>query len=427
MHAATLSTLYARITIPHSLIFAKFLNRIIEHPSLGSIVRRIDFSHFNPTGAGMSESERRQRRYLIPETILTFLSLAPNLKEFLAQLHIDDELDANVIEMLFCDMKKLRAIDFCACSSEKFKNSMHWVIKNSPLPAALTITRLSLHECAILDKSVYTTLLPRMPHLTHLDVTHTRITDDALHSIPKTAKLTHLNLSKCGSLTGESVVDFVRNHPAAKTLVYLNLAMDVKHCEMLSSKDITTLLPTLPKSLRSLNLKGSKLGKEHIELLLPLTKHIEELGLGRHLELNDITNLFIPSQSASIPEQISWIPHSLHYIDASDLSLAQLDLGTLFSSRNPILKTLSQPFEVLEVSEEVMKRLRNAETAVGNAGWSLQELGRRAWLVRGKSGEKKGDCGEREWKWGATFWGMRKVAVARAEVGGMYGHYMFKK
>lgn len=41
-------------------------------------------------------------------------------------------------------------------------------------------------------------------------------------------------------------------------------------------------------------------------------------------------------------------------------------------------------------------------------------------------GEAEKDDGGRSWKWGARFWGMRKVPVARAEVGGMYGHYMFK-
>lgn len=431
MHAATLSTLYAHITLPHSRIFAKFLARVNEHGSLGSIVRRLDFSHFNPTGAGMTARERAETRNLIPETILECLSLVPNLKEFLAQEHIDDDLDSAVIEKLFCGLEKLRAIDFCACSSAKFKNAFHAVIRAepSPLPSVLPITRLSLHECQVLDASVYDILLPRMPHLTHLDVAHTRISDDALHSIPRTAHLTHLNLSKCGSLSGESVVDFLTNHPAAKSLVYLNLAMDVKSHEMLSSSEITALLPVLPKSLRSLNLKGSKMGAEHIDLLLPLTKHLEELGLGRHLTLSHITRLFVPNESAPVEDQLSWIPHTLRYIDVSDLSSTQLDLSTLFGSSCPVLKSAAHPLEVLEVGAEVMKRLERADTTLKRVGWCVKDAGRRAWLVRVK---REGDVdfqdtGAREWKWGATYWGMRKVAVARADVGGMYGHYMFKK
>jgi hypothetical protein len=289
-----------------------------------------------------------------------------------------------------------------------------------------------------LDSSVYDILLPKMPHLTHLDVAHTRITDQALHSIPKTARLTHLNLSKCSYLSGSSVVEFLTNHPAARSLVYLNLAMDVKSHEMLSSNEITALLPILPSSLRSLNLKGSKMIGEHIPFLLPLTKHLEELGLGRHLELADLTRLFVPDESAELEEQLAWTPHTLRYIDVSDLSAQQLDLGTMFGSTCPVLKSHAYPLEVLEVGPDVHKRLQRAEMTVKRVGWCVQEAGRRAWLVRKK---KDGD-----WKWGATYWGMRKVAVARAEVGGMvslipfwiglaeeeltwmqYGHYMFKK
>lgn len=426
IHSATLSTLYAQVTIPHSRIFRKFLSHISSHPALGTIVRRLDFSHFNPTGAGMTARERAQTQNLIPETLLESLRLTTNLQEFLAQEHIDDELSPAVLKTLLCDLPKLKALDLCACSSTSFRDSFNSIISAQILPATLPIARLSLHECTILPSSVFDNLLPRLPRLTHLDVAHTRITDAALHSIPHTACLTHLNLSKCSLLSGASVVNFLTTHPAAKSLVYLNLAMDVKSAEMLSSDDITSLLPCLPTSLRSLNLKGSKMGKEHIELLLPITKHVEELGLGRHLDLRELTRLFVPDSNLPLAEQVAWIPHSLRYVDVSDLSIAQMDLGTLFGSSCPVLKTVAEPLDVLEVSAEVLKRLEKAPD-VKRVGWCVKEAGRRGWLVRlPREGGIK-DEGGRSWKWGATYWGMRKVPVARAEVGGIYGHYMFKK
>lgn len=426
IHSATLSTLYAQVTIPHSRIFRKFLSHISSHPALGTIVRRLDFSHFNPTGAGMTARERAQTQNLIPETLLESLRLTTNLQEFLAQEHIDDELSPAVLKTLLCDLPKLKALDLCACSSTSFRDSFNSIISAQILPAALPIARLSLHECTILPSSVFDNILPRLPRLTHLDVAHTRITDAALHSIPHTACLTHLNLSKCSLLSGASVVNFLTTHPAAKSLVYLNLAMDVKSAEMLSSDDITSLLPGLPTSLRSLNLKGSKMGKEHIELLLPITKHVEELGLGRHLDLRELTRLFVPNSNLPLAEQVAWIPHSLRYVDVSDLSIAQMDLGTLFGSSCPVLKTVAEPLDVLEVSAEVLKRLEKAPD-VKRVGWCVKEAGRRGWLVRlPREGGIK-DEGGRSWKWGATYWGMRKVPVARAEVGGIYGHYMFKK
>ncbi len=202
--------------------------------------------------------------------------------------------------------------------------------------------------------------------------------------------------------------------------------MDVKSHEMLTAEDITALLPILPNSLRSLNLKGSKMDKSHIALLLPLTKHLEELGLGRHLDLTSLTQLFVPDENLPVEEQMAWVSHSLHYIDVSDLGVAQLDLGTLFGSSCPILTTLTEPLEVVEIGAEVFKKIEKAQ-AVKRVGWCVKEAGRSGWLVRVRGGEGKIDSGAREWKWGACYWGMRKVPVARAEVGGMYGHYMFKR
>lgn len=58
----------------------------------------------------------------------------------------------------------------------------------------------------------------------------------------------------------------------------------------------------------------------------------------------------------------------------------------------------------------------------------LQETGRRVSCVRLRGGGDAGsdvdrDTGERKWKMGAREWGVRKVAVARQEGGGMYAFY----
>jgi len=411
----------------------------------------------------MTARQRAETKNLIPETICECLELTPNLQEFLAQEHIGDDLDSNVLRILLCKLPKMVALDFCACSSATFRDNFLGVIEASPspLPAMLPIKRLSLHECTILPPVVYTTLLPKLAHLTHLDVSHTRTSDEALHSIPATARLTHLNLSKCSFLTGASVVDFLTNHPAAKSLVYLNLSMDIKSHELFTADELTALLPVLPSTLRSLNLKGSQMDKSHVPLLLPLTKHVEELGLGFHFDLNCITALLFPSAKSTVEEQMAWVPHSLRYIDASDLILQQMDLGTMFGMSCPVLKSASEPLEVIEIGAAVAQRVSlTGESSLARLGWCFKEVGRRGWLVREgggrgfgdgnvdgvavtrgeKSGEgkkaeddeemmkkKKRDNGARKWKMGAMFWGMRKVPVGVAEVGGMYGHYMFKR
>lgn len=154
----------------------------------------------------------------------------------------------------------------------------------------------------------------------------------------------------------------------------------------------------------------------HIPLLLPLSKHIEELGLGRHLSLPDIQALFVPDEKLPLPQQLSWTPHSLRYIDVSDLSSAELDLGSLFGPRCPVLKSVAEPLEVIEVGADVLKRLERSKPVLDRVGWCVKEAGRRAWLVRKR--DRVTDDGARGWKWGACYWGMRKVPVARAEVGG---------
>lgn len=438
MHAATLATLYSHVTIPHSKVFRKFLARIAAHPSLGTIVRRLDFSHFNPTGAGLTARERAQTKNLTSKTLLQCLELLPNLREFLAQEHIDEDLSANVIRKLF-EIPRLQALDFCASSSTPFRDAMMMVFRSTQsldLPQVMPITRLSFHECTILPSAIFESLLPRLPYLTHLDVTHTRITDEALTLIPQSARLTHLNLSKCSSLSGEKVVTFLGTHSAVKdTLIYLNLLMDAKSHEMLDSNDISALLPKLPGTLRSLNLKGSKMSRDNLRLLRPLTKHLEELGIGRKLPFEDISSLLGPLSEGQEDENEPWVPHTVRYLDISDFEASQLDFGLLFGSKTTILTSRTLPLEVIEVGPKAFDKLKEKEHVCKYFGWVAKEAGRRGWLVRDinlKSGavrepEARPDDGHRAWKMGATSWGMRKIPVTRTEVGGMYGLYMFKR
>ncbi|KAJ4306703.1 hypothetical protein N0V88_000067 [Collariella sp. IMI 366227] len=311
LHVATLSTLYTRITIPHSRIFHKFLTHITAHPELGTIVRRLDFCHFNPSQLFSTAAERSRARNLTSETLLRCLELTPLLQEFLGQEYIDEDLDA---------------------------------------------ARLSLHKCLTLPSSVFEALLPRLTRLTHLDVAGTRITDAALESIPPTARITHLNLAKCTLLSARAVTDFLARHPAVRNLQFLSLATDARSHQSFDADDITQLLPVLPRSLKSLSLKGSKMAPSHIDLLRPLTKNLEELALGRAITLKDVNRLFVPDEDDSddVAMQIDWVPHSLRYLDLSDFWGAELDLVYLFGSRCAVLKGFSEPLEVVELAEDVM-------------------------------------------------------------------------
>ncbi|KAI1851668.1 hypothetical protein JX265_010751 [Neoarthrinium moseri] len=427
LHTATLHALYRNITIPHSRIFRKFLNHLTLNQELGTIVRRLDFSHFNPTTLFSTASERATTQNLTPETLSQCLQLTPFLREFLAQEYIDDEIDEGVLQKLFFGMERLKALDFTGCSSPEFKNAMTAIVSRE-WPEMLSITRLSLHKCINLPTEVFTTILPRLCNLTHLDVAGTRITDEALQSIPHTARITHLNLAKCKGLTSENVIDFIKNHPAAKSLVCLSLASDARSHQLLDEDDLDQLLPALPSSLRSLSLKGSRMDASHIDALRPLTKHLEELALGRRLKIGDIERLFRPDENDDdMSMEIDWEPHTLKYLDISDYAATELDLGALLNSRSSIMEKYSAPLEVIEVIDDLYTRLSKSPT-VQRSGWTVTEFGSRAWLVRVHSPDDgPRDSGLRSWKMGASFWGMRKIPMATQEVGGMYGSYMFKR
>jgi len=431
LHYATLTTLYSKITIPHSRIFRKFLNHVAAHPTLGTIVRRLDFCHFNPGQLFLTAAERSQARNLTSETLLQCLELTPNLQEFLAQEYIDDDLSEAVLRKLFLGLPRIKALDFCGCTSAKFKNAFSAAITGPDWPVALTIRRLSFHKCLTLPSSVFEHILPRCPRLTHLDVAGTRVTDAALHSIPASARITHLNLAKCTLLSARAVIDFLAHHPAARELVFLSLATDARSHELFDAEHVSELLPLLPPTLKSLSLKGARMEKEHIRGLRRLSKHLEELAVGRGLTLSDVNRLFVPDEPASEGEavqmQLDWVPHSLRYIDLSDFWGTELDLVYLVSSSEcAILKSFSEPLEVVELAEDVFRRVSKSGVAhsLQRMGWRLSEVGSRGWIVRDTKGKKRDD-GRRRWKMGAESWGMRKIPVARAEVGGMYGSFMF--
>jgi hypothetical protein len=427
LHTATLHALYRNITIPHSRIFRKFLAHVSQNNELGTIVRRLDFSHFNPTALFSTAAERATTRNLTPETLLQCLQLTPYVREFLAQEHIDDEINVDVLEKIFFGLDRLQAVDFTGCSSSTFKNSMTSILSSS-WPDKLSITRLSLHKCMNLLPEVFETLLPRLSNLTHLDVADTRITDEALQSIPHSARISHLNLAKCKELTAEKVIDFLSNHGAVRdSLVFLSLAADARSHQLLDVDDVTSLLPILPNTLRSLSLKGSKMDASHIDLLRPLTKHLEELALGRRLHISDIDRLFKPDENDDdVSMELDWVPHTLKYLDLSDYAASELDLSAMFGNNTSIMKKYSEPLDVVEITDTLYSRLSGA-AAIPRAGWTVTEFGSRAWLVRQHSEAEPRDTGLRDWKLGASFWGMRKIPMAKAEVGGMYGSYMFKR
>ena len=435
LHSCTLSILYRNITIPHSTIFSKMLRHLKQYPALGTIVRRLDFSHFTSVGLGRTRQMNTEIQNLTADSLLECLSMLPLLNEFLAQESVDENLSGAVLTKLLCNLPSLKAVDFCGCSSTDFADSLdNLVTAPGLLPPTINIRRLGLHECYTVSADAFHFLLPRLKDLTHLDVSRTQVTDAALARIPADARLTHLNLGRCTRVTGRGIVEFLTIHPAVKdSLVYLNLMSDISRYRLLGEGDVAKLLPSLPSTLRSLNLNGAKLHESHFDLIRPLTKHLEELALAHApFSMRQINSLFVPSVNTTTtivatPEEQSWIPHTLRYIDLT--GIPSITQATLYSNSCAICWETSRPLEVVELGEDVIRPLKSRETSNKKMGWTVRELGRRGWYVRLPKADGTGniDDGGRWWKMGAHWWGMRKLPVARGDVGGLYGHYMFKR
>lgn len=440
LHAATLSVLYRNMTFPHSIIFSKALSHLSQYPALGTLVRRLDFSHFTSVGLGRTKQMNAEIQNLTPKTLLKCLELLPNLKECLLSEHVEPDINAEIVRKLLTGLSNLQAVDFCGCSSQSFSGMvMEALTPTEDLPSSLpNLKRISLHECSSLPPAAFEILLPRLTNLTHLDLSHTQITESALFAIPETANITHLSLSRCTRLSGSRVVEFLTTHPAVcNCIVFLNLLSDPSRYRLLEQEDVEALLPKLPPTLRSLNLGGARITSDHTPLLIPLTKHLEELGLcSAELSGKDLNSFFVPPKKpqdgadAMEVEDIRWTPSSLCYLDLSKVS--QLSVGTIFNTNICALLTQqSYPLQVIEFSDKIIAPLRDrVKSHKPTSDWKVRELGRRGWYVRDPStlpSSQPTDDGSRWWKMGARWWGMRKIPVAVGEVGGIYGHYMFKK
>ncbi|OJJ59542.1 hypothetical protein ASPSYDRAFT_879955 [Aspergillus sydowii CBS 593.65] len=447
LHAATLSVLYRNMTFPHSVIFSKALNHMSQYPALGTLVRRLDFSHFTSVGLGRTKQMNSEIQNLTSTTLLKFLELLPNLKECLLQEHLEGDISVEVLTKLFTGLPNLTGLDFCGSSSSAFSTIFHQSLHaGRGLPLTLpNLRRISFHECSGIPSSSYEILFPKLINLTHLDLTHTQVSEDALFAIPETARITHLSLSRCIRLGGPRVVEFLTTHPAVKdSLVFLNVMTDASRYRLLEEDDVRKLLPKLPTSLRSLNLGGARITSDHTEALIPLTKHLEELGLSSaDLSAQDLSRFFAPPQpkvetetetetdtdTASGLDVAPWQPPSLCYLDLT--KVPRLTVGTVFNTNNCLLLTKqSYPLQVIEFNDKLITPLREKpKNTKSSPDWTVRELGRRGWYVRDPASmpDTPIDDGSRSWKMGARWWGMRKIPVAVGDVGGLYGHYMFKR
>lgn len=268
-----------------SNMFYSFLLTLMKKPALGKFVEGLDFQEFTAVGLGRSGRMLSQIQNLTERTILKCLELTPNLKQFLSSESIEGDISPQIVHCLFNSLPKLESIDFCGSSGFNFVHSFDNL---SVINMNYQIKRLSFHDCTDFNAKALRGILPRLPNLERLDLTHTRVVaSDLAAGLNKNCRLTHISLSKCSNIgVTHSFMNLLINHPSInnRELVWLNLQNDYS-VALLKSEAITYLLEHLKcTNLRYLNLNGySEINEGHLEIITRRFAKLESLSVS-HLQ-----------------------------------------------------------------------------------------------------------------------------------------------
>lgn len=356
--------LYRRVAFPYPHTFEKFRHSI-ERTGYGALVRVLDFSAFTSVGLGRTGKMMQEIQMVTSTTILRALELCPNLNEFLVAESVDNDIDARVVSRL-CAMPLVNTLDFCACTSRQgFVAALaSSAISDESGPPLHSLSKLSFHACSTIPNDVLARIMPKLVSLTRLDLTHTLVTPDVLLSLPDTARITHLSLSKCVKLNSHGLLKFLLLHPATRHLEWLNLMFESTKPVPLSNDDFETILRYLPP-LKYLNLYGLPFTEKHLRHLVHMTD-LRALSLGYADIRLEVLFKFI----AQMP--------SLRYLDLTGnpyVSVWTLQDASFYKQ----LERANPRISIVEVSADKMKNLKG----LSGPGWLFETgRGRRAWIFK---------------------------------------------
>jgi hypothetical protein len=283
------------------------------------------------------------------------------------------------------------------------------------------LTSLTFRPSSVSGAEFLHSILPRCPKLHFLNVSYTNISCEILSAIPSTARMTHLILSHCQSLSGHKLADFLTTHPAVKdSLVALDFSeVSIYNYEPLDNQDITKILSHLPQTLRSLNLAGSNISRSHLPYLRDACRQLEELSVGGELTVSDLEEVvlgggytfedlygedFLPSTGkyetimgpmkdtvalCKLKKRLNSITprsqrdrtvpgSSVRYLDLS--SITRLEQGKI--AKSVLLSPQSLPLEIIELSSICHEDFGSLRKIVGAVGWRTKWVGSRFWIER---------------------------------------------
>ena len=269
------------------------------------------------------------------------------------------------------------------------------------LPKFPAMKRLSLRSCTSLDPILLDAFIPCFTHLTHLDLSNTRVPSTVFRSLtnaPTNLRLRSLSLARCPRLDPEAIVDFLLHSPAVRELVDLNLYVDPIRGNAMSSTDVTRLMgaPCLTSGeLRYLDISSAGVDPDHFHSF-PAQPNLVCLGLShmpwlRLVPLSDFLIAKVPNveiltltgsatMSALSPSSPSLqILLELHARLLNPCTTVPFSLSNLSLSPQQNLQPGPTRLRVIELAPSIRRAIG---TDGGSPEWKvIRSKGGRGWYV----------------------------------------------
>ncbi|KAI0036135.1 hypothetical protein K488DRAFT_41797 [Vararia minispora EC-137] len=277
----------ATYTTPHVSQLIQRSVADIRDGGPGRYIQHLDFNHFRTIGMRRSVVEGVNSRFVTGDRLEALLREMPNLIVFGATEYMDGALTLSVLKELFLrgrvasgrnhpvrgrslvddsaadaeddeaprrrECRELQALDASGCVSAVFVNALAEFVRvcleGPEGPLALSgLQRVSFRGARSVVSGTLHTFVLACPHLTHLDLSGTRIEPSLLSALAAspTVHLRSLALGRCVRLTGESLHDFLVCAPAAYELTELSLYGDSMFPCPLDRAQLHAVLTTAP-------------------------------------------------------------------------------------------------------------------------------------------------------------------------------------
>ncbi|KAH9856455.1 hypothetical protein C2E23DRAFT_722148 [Lenzites betulinus] len=338
-------------------------------PHPGRFVRHLDFNHFRTIGMRRLVEEGVNNRFVTGERLVAVLKELPNLLVFGATEYMDGALTFPVLKELLLrgsasrgrgrpsrgrdivipdpndpeqedlarrrECKDLEAIDLTGCVSGVFVSSLAQfvntflighsesdssdsddererrprrgrnMVQEEPLIFS-GMRRLGLRGVKSLQPHILEPLVLAFPHLTHLDLSCTRITPEVLAALANspTVRLESLALERCNWLTGESIAAFLIDAPCAADIRELSLYGDYTFPSPLTEEDLHEIVTRAPCFTRGqlvyLDLSSAPVTADLLREACPPQPRLRSLGLShvRDLALGAVADFLLAKAPA---------------------------------------------------------------------------------------------------------------------------------